>query len=158
MQCLWRDSFMKSSSFPCAGLRAGEGEVARGEGRRTLSRIVCCVHWPSGLIDSSLMEASVCCSGGVWGLWGRGGGFQQRGSALVEYRIRQIIPIGWVDMFIITPTLLACRAWAGCVAWEGAGGVGGWVGAKGGCGHEATLRFGQLACLGWGGRRRCCGV
>ena len=99
----------------------------------------------------------MCCSGGVWGLWGRGGGFQQRGSALVEYRIRQIIPIGWVDMFIITPTLPVCRGWAVCVAWEGAGGVGGQA-PRAGCGHEAALRFGQLACLGWGGRRRCCGV
>jgi hypothetical protein len=43
---------------------------------------------------------------------------------LVEYRIRQIIPIGWVDMFIITPTLPVCRACAWCRAWEWEWGLG----------------------------------
>ena len=47
------------------GGRVRAGGSGEGEVRRTLSRIVCCVHWPSGLIDSSLMEASVCRSARV---------------------------------------------------------------------------------------------
>ena len=151
------------------GGRVRAGGSGEGEVRRTLSRIVCCVHWPSGLIDSSLMEASVCRSARVWGLWGqgRGRGFsRQRGSALVEYRIRQIIPIGWVDVFIITPTLPVRRACAGVCGvsgvrrgWAGEGeGLGEGWGPRGGCGHGDALRFGQLACLGRRGRRRCCDV
>ena len=47
---------------------------------------------------------------------------------MVEYRIRQIIPIGWVDVFIITPTLPVRRACAGVCGVSGVGRGWGWGG------------------------------
>ena len=93
------------------GAGAGRGRevlgVACGRGGGALStqpNRCRCVHWPSGLTDSSLMEASVCRSGAVWGLWGAGlgasGSVGQRWWSIESIRA---FPIGWVDVSILTP-------------------------------------------------------
>ena len=138
------------------GAGAGRGRgvlgVACGRGGGALStqpNRCRCVHWPSGLTDSSLMEASACRSGAVWGWWGAGlgasGSVGQRWWSIESIRA---FPIGWVDVFVITPTLPVCVG----------GGAGGGAVCRasrslgGGGRQEEAPRFGQRACLGGGGR------
>ena len=79
------------------------------------------------------MEASVCRSGAVWGLWGAGlGAFGSVGQRWWSIESIRAFPIGWVDVFVITPTLPVCvGGGAGgvrCVGRRGLWGAGG--GAK----------------------------
>ena len=121
------------------GAGAGRGRevlgaaCGRGGGALSTQPNRCrCVHWPSGLTDSSLMEASVCRSGAVWGWWGAGlgasGSVGQRWWSIESIRA---FPIGWVDVFVITPTLPVCvGGGAGVVRCVGRRGLWGAGGAK----------------------------